>query len=403
MAHRLASLLSDRFEGGTPLTTTELIARETARTSDARVLVPEALEDLLTALHDRGYRVLGPQLRAGTIVYGELTRAADLPTGWTAEQEPGHYRLARRNDEARFGYTPGPHSWKQELFPARVRLFSSKRTGADLELTEEPLDERPTALVGVRACEVAAIRIQDRVFLGGRFADRDYAARRRELFVVAVDCGEPAATCFCDSVGAGPSAEHDFDLRLTELLDGEHRLLAVAGSAAGAELLGALPARAASDDDLAAADQLREQARATMRAGAELQVEGLHDLLVENPEHPRWDDVAKRCLGCANCTLVCPTCFCSSVEDVADLTGTEAERFRVWDSCFSVKYSELHGGSVRTSTKSRYRQWLTHKLGTWQDQFGELGCVGCGRCITWCPAGIDLREEVNALQEVQAQ
>jgi Fe-S-cluster-containing hydrogenase component 2 len=114
-------------------------------------------------------------------------------------------------------------------------------------------------------------------------------------------------------------------------------------------------------------------------------------------EHPRWDDVARRCLTCGNCTMVCPTCFCTQVTDTTDLTGDHAERWRRWDSCFTLEYSHVHGGSVRTSTRSRYRQWLTHKLSTWHDQFGTTGCVGCGRCIAWCPVGIDLTEEVRAL------
>ena len=125
----------------------------------------------------------------------------------------------------------------------------------------------------------------------------------------------------------------------------------------------------------------------------------LRDLLARNLEHPRWEEVAERCLTCGNCTMVCPTCFCTSVEDVSDLAGGEAERVRVWESCFSVEHSFLHGGSVRRSGRSRYRQWLTHKFGTWHDQFDSSGCVGCGRCIAWCPVGIDVTEELAAIRE----
>jgi ferredoxin len=128
-----------------------------------------------------------------------------------------------------------------------------------------------------------------------------------------------------------------------------------------------------------------------------VRTEGIRELLAATLDHPRWDDVASRCLTCTNCTLVCPTCFCSTVEDVTDLTGRTAERWRRWDSCFTLGHSYLHGGSVRSTARDRYRQWLTHKLGTWIDQFGHSGCVGCGRCITWCPVGIDITEEVAAL------
>ena len=357
---------------------------------------PDVLDDLVAELRDRGFRVFGPRLRDGAIVYGELETAVELPIGWTDRQEAGTYRVERRADQARFGYAVGPHSWKRLFFPPRVRLWRQLR-GLDGPgpVEEEPLDETPLALLGVRPCELHAIAIQDRVFLGGRFVDRDYAARREGAFIVAVNCFEPAGTCFCASMGTGPKAESGFDLALTELLDGEHRFLVEAGSERGGEVLAALRTRPASDGDVEAAAHAVETAAGRM--GRTMDASDLRGLLTRNLEHPRWEDVAERCLTCGNCTLVCPTCFCTSVEDETDLAG-EAGRWRVWDSCFSVDYSYIHGGSVRPSGRSRYRQWLTHKLGTWHDQFGSSGCVGCGRCIAWCPVGIDITEEVAAIR-----
>ena len=369
------------------------------------VVGPEALDDLVGALRERGFRVLGPTVRDGAIVYDELESAGELPVGWTDRQEPGSYRLERRDDEARFGYAVGPHSWKRFLFPARLRLWRARTNGDGAPVVEEePLEETPLALLGVRACELSAIGIQDRVLTGGAYVDRDYAARRNGAFVVAVNCGEPAGTCFCVSMDAGPRVREGYDLALTELLPagdgGEHRFLVEAGSEAGAEVLGELPSRPAAYADLAAADAV--VASAAERMGRTMETGDLRDLLARNLDSERWDDVAERCLTCGNCTMVCPTCFCTSVEDTADLAGAEAARTRVWDSCFSLDYSYIHGGSVRRSASSRYRQWLTHKLGTWQEQFGTSGCVGCGRCITWCPVGIDITAEVAALRAEEA-
>jgi ferredoxin len=195
----------------------------------------------------------------------------------------------------------------------------------------------------------------------------------------------------------GPKATQGFDLALTELLsEDEHEFLVEVGSDRGADVIADLPQTPAREEHVVTADRIVERTAASM--GREMDTEGIKDLLYRNLEHPRWDDVAARCLACGNCTLACPTCFCSSVEDASDLAGEEAGRQRVWDSCFTLDHSHLHGGSVRVSTRSRYRQWMTHKLATWIDQFGTSGCVGCGRCITWCPVGIDITEEVAAIR-----
>ncbi len=361
------------------------------------VIEPEVLEDLVTGLVDRGFRVVGPTVRDGAIVYDEIASADQLPAGWTDRQEPGSYRLERRADDARFGWAVGPHSWKRFLLPPVVRLWRARTDGkGGLEVEEEPGPDRPYAFVGVRPCDLAAIKTQDRVLLGGRYADRDYAARREGTFVVAVNCGEPAGTCFCVSMGTGPRADSGFDLGLTEILEGGHRFLVEAGSPRGEELLASLPRREATSDDVSASHRVTDEA--SRRMGRSVDTTDLRDLLSSNLDHPRWNDVAGRCLTCGNCTLVCPTCFCTAIEDTSDLAGTETERTRVWDTCFSVEYSYVHGGSVRPSDRSRYRQWLTHKFGTWHDQFGESGCVGCGRCITWCPVGIDVTEELAAIR-----
>jgi len=366
------------------------------QSTTASVIEPGALESLVEALRSRGFRVLGPKVRYGAIVYDDLASAADLPIGWKDVQEPGRYRLERRADDARFGYAVGPHSWKQFLFPPRLRLWAASRTGDGFEVTQEPPPDRPLALIGVRACELHGIAIQDTVFLGGPHTDDEYAARRRDAFVVAVNCFEPAGTCFCVSMGTGPRAESGYDLALTEVMDGPHRLVAEAGSDRGAAVLAELPRRDATAADLEAAG--RAVAGAAERMGRSVDTDDLPGLLSRNLEHPRWDDVADRCLTCGNCTLVCPTCFCSGVEDHTDLTGQHAERVRVWDSCFGVEHSYMHGGPIRSTGRSRYRQWLTHKFGTWHEQFGSSGCIGCGRCITWCPVGIDVTEELAAIR-----
>ncbi len=360
------------------------------------VIAEKALHTLVCELQSAGYRVIGPTLRDQAIIYDEIDSVADLPQGWTDEQQPGSYRVAKRPDMALFGYTVGPHSWKKFLHPPRLRLWQASRTGNEVSFSHDETPSQKYAFLGVRSCELHAIAIQDQVFLQAGHEDVGYRQRRDDSFIIALNCSEAGGTCFCASMKTGPQATNSFDLALTELLsEDRHEFLVEIGSQAGADLMHGIASREASAGDLETAEKLLAQTAANM--GRHLDTQGLKERLQENPEHRRWDEVAARCLSCSNCTLVCPTCFCTSVEDTADLAGDTAERWRRWDSCFNGEFSYIHGGSVRSSTKSRYRQWLTHKLAHWVDQFGSSGCVGCGRCISWCPTGIDITEEAAAI------
>jgi sulfhydrogenase subunit beta (sulfur reductase) len=347
-------------------------------------------------LKDDGYQLLGPTIRQNAIVHAEIDGIDDLPIGWTEVQEAGTYRLVRRGDEALFGYSVGPQSWKQTFFVPRTRVFTARRSSAGFAVEPEPTSRRRVALIGARSCDLHAIDVQDRTFLRGAYVDADYAARRSDVFVVAVHCGQAGGTCFCVSMQTGPRATFGFDLALTELLGDHHRFLVEVGSDRGREMLTRVEASDASTEEERRADDIVATTAQSM--GRTMDTTGIKELLYRNPEHPRWDDVADRCLACTNCTLVCPTCFCASVEEVSDLAGETAEHWRRWDSCFTLDHSYLHAGSVRGSTRARYRQWLTHKVASWIDQFGTSGCVGCGRCITWCPVGIDLTQEVAAIR-----
>ena len=355
------------------------------------------LQQIIDSLANRGYRVIGPTVRDGAIIYETIERLEDLPIGWTDRQDAARYRIERRADAALFGYAVGPHSWKRFLHPPVERLWQARRQGDDFAVVESEETAGPLAFIGVRACELRAIAIQDRVFLGGQYLDKSYKKRRDRAFVVAVNCGQAGGTCFCVSMDAGPKVEAGFDLALTELIEeGRHLFMIDVGSAAGADVVRDLPQRPATAEEIAAAERIVDRTRGQM--GRQLDTDGIKELLQTNPNHPRWDQVAGRCLTCGNCTNVCPTCFCTTIDDTTDLSGATAERVRRWESCFTLDFSYIHGGSVRNSARSRYRQWMTHKLAHWVDQFGSSGCVGCGRCITWCPVGIDITEEAAAIR-----
>jgi ferredoxin len=362
------------------------------------VLERDHLQRLLDVLGKRGYRVLGPTVRDRAIVYDDLTSLADAPIGWTDEQDGGTYRLKKGKDGALFSYVVGPHSWKKFLHPPVLRLWRAKTGGNGFQITDKDGEAPKSAFIGVRSCEIHAIAVQDKVFLNGEYSDPFYKARRQGLFIVAVNCGRAAGTCFCASMNTGPKATFGFDLALTEVLEaGRHYFVVEVGSELGAEVLQEVPHKAAGAEEKATAERI--VAKTASQMGRTMDTRGIKELLYRNYENPRWDDVAKRCLTCGNCTLVCPTCFCVTVEDITDLTGEQAERWRKWDSCFTMDFSYIHGGSIRASAMARYRQWMTHKLATWIDQFGTSGCVGCGRCITWCPVAIDITEEASAIRQ----
>ncbi len=362
---------------------------------DKVVIDRDGLRALVAALQDAGHTVIGPRQSGAAIVYEPLESADDLPAGLADEQDGGRYRLVETGADRLFDHVVGPHTWKRWLFPPEQRLFRARRANGGFEVESGAASVPPYALLGVRPCDLAAIRVQDRVFDNGDHADPGYVARRAAAVIIVVNCGRAAGTCFCTSMGTGPRAESGYDLALTELGDGGTFLLEC-GSGRGATLLAGVPARPAEPADLDAA------AAATQRAAGQIRrsmVPDVGHLLKRNLESPHWERIAERCLGCANCTMVCPTCFCSTVEDTTDLAGDTAERWRRWDSCFGLDFSYIHGGSIRRGTSARYRQWMTHKLAHWHDQFGVSGCVGCGRCIAWCPVGIDITQEARAIAD----
>lgn len=371
---------------------------ESATPASRAILDRSDFQALMEALVGAGYAVAGPTVRDGAIVYAELDSVDDLPIGMTDVQDNGRYRLEKRQDGALFGYVLGPKSWKQWFFPPHLVLWQGQRQGKSFEMAQGKSEASKLALLGARSCELNAIAVQDKVFLEGPYVESNYRARREGTFVVAVNCVEPGGTCFCVSMKTGPRAREGFDLSLTEIIEGDRHFFVVeTGSKDGEKILAQIPHREATRTDIDAVDSAMREAEGRM--GRSLETDGLKEALYGNLEHRRLDEVAERCMACANCTLVCPTCFCSTVEDVTDLAGNHAERHRKWDSCFTREFSYIYGGHIRRTTRSRYRQWLTHKLATWQDQFGVIGCVGCGRCITWCPVGIDITEEAGAIQK----
>ncbi len=349
------------------------------------------LHELFQWLQQQGYRVIGPQVRDGAIQYRDLDSVDELPWGVTQTQFPGEYRLQQNGHPGAFAWANGPQALKPYLFAPHETLWRVSRSEEGKLGFSTPLPEGPPlAVIGVRACDLAALAIHDRHFLGDT-PDAHYAARREKMLLIAVNCSHPAATCFCASTGDGPEVTQPFDLLLDELNDG---FVLQAGSDIGNNLMTHLALQPPSDTQLTTAEHQRRAASLQQRR---LPSQNLREALFANLEHPRWQEVGSRCLACGSCTSVCPTCFCHGEQEVPALDGASSDHVRQWDSCFSVNHSYIHGLVIRAETPQRYRQWLSHKLGSWHEQFGRSGCVGCGRCISWCPVGIDITEEATVI------
>ncbi|HET8785736.1 MAG TPA: 4Fe-4S dicluster domain-containing protein [Candidatus Limnocylindrales bacterium] len=360
-------------------------------TSTATAFLPRTeLDRLFDALRIDGRSLIGPTIRDGAVVYDEIASAAELPVGWRADTAPGTYRLTQDPTPRAFDYGVPVTSWKRFTHPPRVPLT---RTSSDGRVESVEPETQRMAFIGARACELAALDIQERVLRAGPAGDVDHAARRDAALVVAVECAVSASTCFCTSMGTGPEVTGGADIVLAELDDG-YTVRAL--TEAGRRVVALLDMSPASDEQVALAGAQVAAVRSAI--GDPVPTAGLAERLRAAPEHPRWDEIAERCLACTNCTLVCPTCFCTSVSVASDLDGLVGETERTWDSCFTLGFGRVAGdNNFRPRVADRYRQWLTHKFSTWWDQFGSSGCVGCGRCITWCPVGIDIREELFAI------
>jgi sulfhydrogenase subunit beta (sulfur reductase) len=359
-----------------------------------RFIDRKGFDGLLKELAGRGYELIGPTVRDGAIVFDRIAGTDDLPQGVGAEQGPGTYRLRAGDTRHTFGFAHGPDSAIRFLFPAREVLSQATREDGHLRTESVEPEGHRYAFVGLRSCDLHAIQIQDRVFLGGAVTDSRYGQRRRDAFFVGVNCEEPGGTCFCASTDTGPGCTVGFDLALTELDDG---FVVEAGTVEGGDVLTSVGSREATEQE--EKDAANVSLRAAEKMGRELDTSDMPGLLYRNREHPRWKSIADACLACGNCTAVCPTCFCHDVVDSTDLLSTTATRTREWASCFSEEFGHTAGHDVRTTREARYRQWLAHKFASWIDQFGTSGCVGCGRCITWCPIGIDITKEIAAIRE----
>lgn len=354
-----------------------------------------SLEDLKGVFEEltSKYIVISPVYEDGVIQYKENKEFDRIPFGKFQIETAGNCFISQRQSGF-FTYVRPYNSIKTFLRPEEEILFRVFKK--DEELTFEMLtNSKPMAFFDVRKCDLKALQILDRVFLDENFKDKHYDDLRQNIFIVAVNCIEPSNVCFCESMAVDFNKDYDADLVITELKVG---FLLETKTPKGEGLIGKFNFVKANAEDVE--EKYRVLSDTVAKIKRKLNTENLKEILYQKIDNEYWEILGKRCFSCMSCTKSCPTCFCFNITEKNYEEG-HSDRIRVADSCFNQEFATMHKFNLRDRTSYRYRHWLLHKMAYWQDQFGTYGCVGCGRCITWCPAKIDIQVETNRLREIK--
>ena len=284
---------------------------------------------------------------------------------------------------------------KDLFFPQSEKMFEfSAQRGEEgaFILQEIQGKPRPKLVFGLRPCDAKAFFVLDKIFQNDQYTDPYWMDKRQAAVLIGLGCNQPCPTCFCTSVGAGPFHEQGLDALAFDLGD---KLLLKTLTPKGEEVLKKAQGLSPADTkDQAQGQEIKKQAEAAIKSRVETDQIDKRTVL-ELFEAPHWEVVQERCLNCGVCTFVCPTCHCFDIQD--EVHGQTGVRLRNWDYCMSWLFT-MHGSghNPRATKKERVRQRFMHKFKYIPlKRDGEIGCVGCGRCVTLCPVNIDVRDVVR--------
>lgn len=302
--------------------------------------------------------------------------------------------------EAPDGKVRTRNSIKKFIHPQKEVMFNYTTHAAkeDCNLLHEVMPEGKTAVFGVSSCDARSVVLNGLVFVNDptNFAQCPYYdARWTNTVFIGLACNEPCAVCFCHATGGHPHGEEGLDIQLVDM--GDEYLVKVL-TEKGQAVAGLFDMKPAGDGIKAGAADKAKAALEAMPKDLKMgQAVGVDQMDVF--DLPVWDDMAARCLNCGVCTFVCPTCYCFDIQD--ENKGTDGQRYRLWDSCMFPLYSyHASGHNPRPTKTERLRQRFMHKLNYFPTRHEDkLSCVGCGRCVLYCPVNIDIREVASRMKK----
>jgi sulfhydrogenase subunit beta (sulfur reductase) len=296
-------------------------------------------------------------------------------------------------DEVDFSSSNTQKPAKEVFFPQSETMFRYEKTGKQHQVTSTEEVERKRVILGARPCDIQAVSLIDQVFSGKEFTDVYYVNKRKATTIIGMACDHPLSTCFCSSMKGGPFHREGSDLFLIDL--GEAYLVELL-TEKGKTFQKNKFLKEALAKDINSAKEVEE--KATPKTDGSLPVAGIGKRLDQMLESPFWERVQEKCIGCRICTYLCPTCHCFDIVDEA-LTN-KGQRVRNWDSCLSSLYSqETSGHNPRPTNRERTRQRIMHKFNYFPKNFDQIACVGCGRCIIYCPVNFDIRQTIKEIQK----
>ena len=313
----------------------------------------------------------------------------------------GPHERHRQPGSVQFGWLEGPQELTLEYvtttLPPKKAFFPPRQVLFEFTLTDPPeirgeWDDTPFTLVGVHPCDLVAIDALDEAYTTEP-AEACWPAMRKRARIVGVDC-MPDEYCFCTSMGTD-RARHNADLFLTKI---GRMYLAEVLTEAGAEMLEGVPVEEPTEDEIADAEQWREDKRERMTAKLDASVEEFADILERGGLREVWEEISQRCYSCGSCNTTCPACFCFGINDEFDIGLTAGRRVRSWDSCQLHDFALVAGGhNFRRMRWQRVKHRWHRKFLYLYRRFGRAYCTGCGRCSRSCTADINITDVSNQL------